>query len=254
MKLDRQWLLHNRDSSFETVFTRTILARTIPIILAVTAVCMVVSNGWLAAQNASRPLACEGTSDSGASVGIYSLLYDLEDIMCLAPRGEADGTLVPCLRIGRVYVGQARDATERVLGTPYRDLGISDSGFTTMAYLASGDSGVAHPPYFVIEYEVFNDKQIAFSVQLTGNRPDTVNQFSCLHLEDDEAALRRQLGEPTDISPFEFEEDGVSGVVWSYAPVPISIELVDGKAYSFRVWRPEYVEPNERKLSLLENR
>jgi hypothetical protein len=245
--LSRRWF-------YETGMTRTVWARTIPAVLAATLICSIVTNDWLLAQDASRSLVCEASSESGASVGIYSFLYDVGQLMCVAPRDDADGTDVPCLRIGRVYVGQRREAVENVLGDPFRDLGTSRAGFSTSAYLVADDSGAGDGSYYVIEYEELNGQQIAFSVQLTGARPDSVHHFSCLHLEGDETALRRQLGEPTDISPFEFEEDDVSGVVWSYAPVPISIEVVNGKVYSFRVWRPEYVEPKERRLSLLENR
>lgn len=204
-------------------------------------------------QNGQDKLVCQSTRESLPSMGVYGFFYDADQTFCVAPRDDADGTDVPCLRIGRVYVGQRREAVENVLGDPFRDLGTSRAGFSTSAYLVADDSSTGNGSYYVIEYEELNGQQIAFSVQLTGTRPDTMHHFSCLHLEDDEGTLRRQLGEPTDVSPFEFEEDGVSGVVWSYAPLPVSIELVDGKVYSFRVWRPEYVEPKERSLSLLEN-
>lgn len=207
----------------------------------------------LSAQATAYPLRCRDTGDSLPAVGMYSLLFDAGQILCAAPTDDADGTDVPCLRIGQVYVGQRRESVEGRLGSPFQDIDSRLPGFTTSAYMVFRDSVANSAAYYIVEYEEFDEQEIAFSVQLTGSRPDTLHHFSCLHLEDDEAALRRQLGEPTDISPFEFEEDGVSGMVWSYAPLPVSIELVDGKVYSFRVWRPEYVEPKERVLSLLEN-
>ncbi len=208
----------------------------------------------VAGQNGRAILACRTTHDSLASMGVYGFFYDADQILCVAPSDDADGTDVPCLRIGQVHVGQTRESVEGRLGLPFQNIESRLPGFTTSAYMVFRDSVANTAAYYVVEYEQFDGHEIAFSVQLTGSRPDALHHFSCLHLEDDEVALRRQLGEPAEVSPFQFEEDGVSGVVWSYAPLPLSIELVDGKVYSFRVWRPDNVEPQERRLSLLENR
>jgi len=216
--------------------------------------CAVVLAGHHLHAQARNVLMCEGVADSLPSVGIYGFFHDAEQTLCVAPSDDADGTDVPCLRMGQIHVGQTRESVEERLGSAFQDIEPRLPGFTTSAYMVFRDTVANEATYYVVEYEQLNNREIAFSVQLTGTRPDTMHHFSCLHLEDDEAALRRQLGEPTDISPFEFEEDGVSGVVWSYAPVPISIEVVNGKVFSFRVWRPEYVEPKERRLSLLEHR
>lgn len=206
------------------------------------------------AQPGGALLECKGTGDDLPSVGVYGFFQDAGRLMCLAPKQDGDGTDVPCLRVGRSHVGQSRESLEFKLGPPWQELDARLPGLTTSAYLVFTDSVENNGAYYVIEYEQVNGEDVAFSVQLTGNRPDTPHHFSCLHLGDHQAIVERQLGEPTDVSPFEFEDDGVSGLVWSYAPLPVSIELVDGTVYSFRVWRPEHVEPKERRLSLLEQR
>lgn len=206
------------------------------------------------AQEPSALLECRGTGDDLPSVGVYSFFQDAGRLMCLAPRQDGDGTDVPRLRVGRSHVGKSRESLEPKLGPPWQELDARLPGLTTSAYLVFTDSIENNGAYYAIEYEQVNREDVAFSVQLTGNRPDTPHHFSCLHPGDHQALVERQLGEPTDVSPFEFEDDGVTGVVWSYAPLPVSIELVDGKVYSFRVWRPEHVEPKERRLSLLEKR
>lgn len=207
----------------------------------------------LSAQGTVHALACEDSSDSLPSVGAYCFFFDSDQTYCVSPGVDADGTDVPCLRIGRVHVGQTRESVEAHLGSPFQDFPPRLPGLSMSAYWVFRDTVSHARSYYVVEFERLDGQEIVFSTQLTGSRSDSLHHFSCLHLEDDESVLRRQLGKPTEVSPFQFEEDGVSGVVWSYAPMPISIELVDGKVYSFRVWRPEHVAPKERKLSLLGN-
>ncbi len=206
------------------------------------------------AQSEQDPLACRNSRESSPSVGVYTFFLDSEKIFCVAPSDDADDTDVPCLRIGRVHVGQSRASVEELLGAPFQQFPERIPGLSTNAYWVLRDSIAGTGTYYVVEYEKLEDKEIAFSVQLTGDRPDLLHHFSCLHLEDEEELLRTQLGAASDVSPFQFAGDNVSGVVWSYAPLPLSIELVDGKVYSFRVWRPDFVAPKVRQLSVLVNR
>ena len=102
------------------------------------------------------------------------------------------------------------------------------------------------------KYERIGDDELVFSAQLTGDPPDPVAlDFSCLQLGGTGAAVRQQPGAPSEIRSFERAEAGVAGVVWSYDPLPISIEVVDGRVYSFRVWRPDDVPARRRTLTLL---
>ena len=120
----------------------------------------------------------------------------------------------------------------------------------TLAYLAHQDSVARSAAYYVIEYERVGGEEIAFSIQLTGDRPDGQHHFSCLDLGGPEARVTQQLGPPSERSPFDVGD--VQGVVWSYAPLPVSIEIVDGKVYSMRVWRPDNVPARPRRLSLID--
>lgn len=204
----------------------------------------------LAGQERRHPLTCESSG-----VGAYSLFFDAGQVLCVAPEIDGDGTYVPCLRIGEVHVGQSRDGVEELLGSPFRTFEPRLPQFSsTAAYLVLRDSVEHNAAYYVVEYESLDGRELAFSVQLTGSRPKLLHHYSCLDLEEADTTVRRQLGEPSEVSPFEAPQSGVSGVVWSYKPLPVSIEFVEGKVYSFRVWRPDHVPPKERRLSLLRER
>ncbi len=206
------------------------------------------------AQQPRHPLTCEQAGADLPSVGVYGFFWDAGRTYCVAPTEDADGTDVPCLRIGALHVGQAREDVEERLGSPWQTVASRAPGLTAAVYLLFRDSVAGRGAYYVIEYERVEARDVAFSVQLTGQRPDGIHHFSCLRLEDEVGAVRRQLGEPVDVSPFAAPESGVSGLTWSYEPLPVSIEIVDGKVYSLRVWRPPHVAPRERTLSLLRKR
>jgi len=227
------------------------------LLLSVTAVALLSLGGapTQGAQEGRHPLTCLTSGETLPSIGAYSLFFDAGQVLCVAPDVDGDGTYVPCLRIGEVHVGQPRAAVEERLGLPFRTFEPRLPQFSsTAAYLVFRDSVEHRAAYYVVEYELLDGRELAFSVQLTGNRPELFHHFSCLHLEENEVSIRRQLDEPSSVDPFEAPESGVSGMVWSYDPLPVSIEVVDGKLYSFRVWRPDHVPPKERKLTLLEER
>ncbi len=199
------------------------------------------------------PFTCLSAGDSLPSVGAYGLFVDRGRLLCLAPDEDADGTLVPCLRIGTLHVGQSRTDVEAHIGKPWRSVHPRLPGLTTRAYLVSHDSTANRIAYYLVEYERVGEEELVFAVQLTGDRLDSLAaSFSCLNLAAVEADVRRQLGAPSGMSPFRAADAGVAGVVWSYEPLPISIEVVDGKVYSFRVWRPGDVPARRRTLTLLE--
>lgn len=195
---------------------------------------------------------CVESSETGPRVGLYDLVEDGGRRLCVAPSEDADGTVVPCLRIGRVYVGQVRADVHRVLGDPWRRLGPREQRIATDVYLVFRDTVRDRGAYYVIEYEMAEGKEIAYSVQLTGDRSDSAHTFSCLALEDPEEAVRRQLGTPTDVTEFEFQDEAVRGVVWWFDPEPVSVEIAKARVYSIRVWRPDHVGPRPRTLRVLE--
>jgi hypothetical protein len=186
---------------------------------------------------------------------MYALLYDSGRTACVAPERDSDGSIVPCLRIGRVHVGKVRTDLEEQLGLAPRILPQRLPNLTTVAYVIDADSARDRATYYVLEYERVAGDELLFSAQLTGDPADMAAlDFSCLKLGTSEAAVHQQLGAPSEVRPFEAPHTGVAGVVWSYDPLPISIEFVDGKVYSFRVWRPGDVPARKRTLSLLEKR
>ncbi len=200
------------------------------------------------AQGPDDRLRCLGGGDSIPSVGLYSLVVDKDRRLCVATKEEGDGTLIPCLRVGRVYVGQLRAEVEIELGQPWQ--AVEGQPTPTYAYPVFRDSTSRTGAYYIVEYERLTGEQIASAVQVTGDRPAISLQFSCLQLGDSEADVRRQLGSPEETTPFDSPEAGRHGMRWDYAD-PFSIEIVDGKVFSFRVWRPDDIPAKKRKLSLL---
>ena len=197
------------------------------------------------AQTGNDPLQCITGGDSVPSVGVYDFVFDNTRTLCVAPKEDADGTLMPCLRIGRIYIGQARDEVEKETGSPGRAFG--DAGY---AYLVYRDTIAEEGAYYAVEYERVRNQDVAAAIQLTGDPTPTGLHFSCLRLGDPEADVRRQLGLPAGTTPFDAPEAGVSGTRWEYR-APFSIEIVNGRVFGFRVWRPRGVPAGERTLSLL---
>jgi hypothetical protein len=197
-------------------------------------------------------LACRPSGEHTPKVGLYGFVHDNGRRLCVAPKDDADGTDVPCLRVGRGYVGQERADVEEHLGEPWQELESRLPGLSMIAYLVFRDSASATGAYYVVEYERAGDEEIAFSVQLTGDRPEGQHHFSCLNLGDPDFLVTQQLGLPSERSPFEAGD--VRGTAWSYGALPVSIEIVDGKVYSMRVWRPDDVPPQQRRLSLIDPR
>ncbi len=177
----------------------------------------------------------------------------VEDLsqLCVAPTVDADGTVVPCLRIGAVFVGMSRESIERVLGKPWRDLGPTPPGKSTVAYLVHHDSVAGTSAYYAVEYEHLDSMEIAFSVQLTGDKLSTGEHFSCIGLGDGAEAITQQLGRPSETAAVDVGRAGVTATAWYYWTLSTSIEIVNGRVFSLRVWRPDEVLPRERTLSRL---
>lgn len=205
----------------------------------------------VAAQGIESALRCREVRSGLPQMGLYSLFVDGSRHTCVAPSTDADGTIAPCLRVGSVFVGASREHVEHHLGTPWRSLEPRDSSRQMVAYRPSGDSLIARETYFVVEYERVSGTEVVFSVQHTGSHRSSSHEMSCLGLGDSATVVRRQLGPPSDSSVFGKSEHGSSGVSWYYSASPLSIELVDGRVYSLRVWRSDEIAARVRSLSRL---
>ncbi len=195
-------------------------------------------------------LACRVAADSGGAHGGYSFYRDARGLHCLAARPDVDGTVAPCLRIGWVYVGMVRREVERLLGAPWKSLRHEADGHDIAVYLVYRDEKRDRGAYYAVEYEPVGRVQVAQSVQLTADPTPLPLDLSCLQLGDSGDRVTRQLGQPTSTEPFDDPSVRLRGLRWLYGDTPISIEVVDGKVYSLKVWRPEGLPPAERRLKL----
>lgn len=131
-----------------------------------------------------------------------------------------------CLRIGSIYIGQSEKDVERLLGSPWKVIKKDDTITIKVFPIASEEQS---KPYWVITFKA----GAAESIQVTGKNPKTVDAFSSIRLGDTKTKVLEILGEPFATKPVE----GIKGVLWSYRPFPISIEIVDERVYSIRVSR-----------------
>jgi hypothetical protein len=99
------------------------------------------------------------------------------------------------------------------------------------------DTSTKRDAYHVVEYESVESEDVVSVVQLTGDTAPALLQFSCLGLGDSDGIVQRQLGPPEWTTPFEVQESRIHGVRWDYSD-PFSIEIVNGRVFSLRVWRP----------------
>ena len=131
-----------------------------------------------------------------------------------------------CLRIGPIRIGQSEKEVELLLGNPWK---VIEKDASTTIKVFPMESVEPSKPYWVITFTT----HMVDSVQITGKNPKTVNTFSSIRLGDYKARVLEILGEPFATKPVE----AVRGVLWSYRPFPISIEIVDDRVYSIRVSR-----------------
>src|SRR2546425_738349 len=195
-------------------------------------------------------LACRPAADTLPPVGAYSFFRQGATVRCVAPRGDDDETVAPCLRVGEVDVGERRDEVEGALGAPQRSFS-QRNGTVAYMYLVFFD-GSQRGAYYVIEYESAEGSEVVRSLQLTRDRPPLPLDFSCVLLGDPAERFTRQVGPPVSIAPFEDASIGVKGQQWTYGPLPFSAEIVDNRVYSIRVWRPDALPPKRRRLKFAE--
>ncbi len=139
---------------------------------------------------------------------------------------EEPTSYLPCLRIGSIHIGQSEKDVERLLGNPWKVIKKDDA--TTIKVFPI-ESDEPSKPYWVITFKAGT----AEAVQLTGKNPKTAEAFSSIRLGDTKTKVLKILGEPFATEPVE----GIKGIMWSYRPFPISIEIVDERVYSIRMAR-----------------
>ncbi|HKW42482.1 MAG TPA: tetratricopeptide repeat protein [Gemmatimonadales bacterium] len=203
-----------------------------------------------AARAPTDALACRVTSDSSPALGAYSLYREDQRWHCFVDRADDDGTFAPCLRIGWIYVGLARPEAERRLGKPWRSMRHEPDGNDIVIYVVFHDTEHQRGAYYAVEYESAGGRQIVETVQLTQDPPPLPLDLACLQLGDSSPRVARQLGRADRTEPFDDEANQLRGERWEYRDAPVSIEIVDGKVYSLKVWRPEGIPARERRLTL----
>jgi hypothetical protein len=67
-------------------------------------------------------------------------------------------------------------------------------------------------------------------------------------LGDPAERLTQQLGPPVRTDLFEDASVGITGRRWTYGPLPFSVEIVDDRVYSIRVWRPNGLPARRRQF------
>ena len=187
-------------------------------------------------------LACRFSTDTLPCVGGYSFRRDASGgLTCVAPREEPPTQLSPCLRLGWVHVGQLRSEVEEVLGAPFQRAPSRGDGTEGFAYLVFADSVRDRSSYYVVEYERADGVQIAHTIQFTGDSTPLPLDFSGLLLGDPQDRVLRQLGAPASRGDFDDKEQAIRGEWWDWTSAPISLEIVGGRLYSVRLWRPDGV-------------
>ena len=143
--------------------------------------------------------------------------------MCLSDNSDRE-PFVDCLRIGNMYLGGTRSDIEAIAG-----IDSFEADGQTVHVLAEAEDGLLLT-YLVVAYD---ESDNAISLQLTGEA-NSVWDFSSIRLGDTEASVREKFGDPFDI----IDVPEIGGVVWRYGAHPFSIEIVEARVYSVRVFFP----------------
>jgi hypothetical protein len=186
--------------------------------------------------------ACRFMTDTLPCLGGYSFhRHPAAGVVCVSPREDPPTPLSPCLRLGWVHVGQARTEVEQILGGPFQALPRGRDGTDVYAYLVYSDSVRDRASYYVVEYEQADGVPVARTIQLTGDSIPLPLDFSGLLLGDASERVLRQLGPPTTRGEFNDQGQNIKGEWWDWSTAAISVEIVGGRLYSVRLWRPDGV-------------
>ncbi|HUA54260.1 MAG TPA: hypothetical protein VMB81_18940 [Candidatus Sulfotelmatobacter sp.] len=135
----------------------------------------------------------------------------------------------PCLHIGDVSVGDARQRVERVIGSPYGAPVRREADVVVQIYLLhAANTNEHHVPFYAITY---NNRNFVSEVQLTGPATQPPVGFTGIHLGDPVSVVTDRLGPPTKRQPV--PDNGTE--LWDYAPFLVSFEIKDGAVFSIKV-------------------
>ena len=143
--------------------------------------------------------------------------------------GGKDRSYIPCLRIGPLSIGQDLRDVSKMLGKANRV--INEGVIIIRVYtIRAGALTGQRIPYWVIG---FRDRKVV-SIQLTSPRGEERFEFSSIQIGDTASKVTATLGPPT---VKEMVKD-VSATYWGYDPVPIGIEIMDGRVFTIYVSEP----------------
>jgi hypothetical protein len=129
-----------------------------------------------------------------------------------------------CYRIGDFILGDDFNSATKHFGKPWKLISQPDGHELAVFAIKATELEQA---YWVIGKR---EGKIA-SIQLTGDFPSQVANFSTIQLSDPQSKVRDILGPRYIVRNVE----DIKGTIWDFAPFQISIEFVDDKVYSIRV-------------------
>lgn len=134
-----------------------------------------------------------------------------------------------CLRIGPFSIGQSLREISKKLGKANRVIDEGDVIIRVYVIRAGATVG-QRIPYWVIG---FRDRKVV-SIQITSPRGEERFTFSSLQIGDTSSKVTATLGPP---AVKEMVKD-VSATYWGYDPVPIGIEIMDGRVFTMFISAP----------------
>ena len=134
----------------------------------------------------------------------------------------------PCLHIGDVSVGHARQTVEGMLGQPYGAPVRQEGDLTVLLYLLkAADPSQGKEPFYAITYKGI----IASEVQLSGPASTPPVGFAGIKLGDPASTVTARVGQPARREPV--PANGAD--LWIYDPHLISFELSNGVVSSIKI-------------------
>jgi len=138
----------------------------------------------------------------------------------------------PCLHIGDVAVGDARQRVEQVLGPDDGAPVVTDDGLTYRYALRAADASQAKPPFYAVTFRKGGvSDAIASDVELSGPASVPAVGFAGIKLGDPSGVVLERLGPPARRTPV--PEAGSDR--WTYDPHLISIEIKNGVVSSIKI-------------------
>jgi len=145
-------------------------------------------------------------------------------LICTREHLTDDGYL-PCLTIGGIKIGDSISTVEKKYPDIFKTITNPDTSITKV-YPVEGS--IDEDPYFVVVYK----NNLVSSIQLTGRGTKEILSFSSIRLGDQYKKALEVIGPPSKKNNVQ----EINGEIWSYFPFPISIEIVDNKVYSIKVY------------------